>query len=244
MALTDNLVAYYSLEDTSDATGNGNTLTNSGSTTFTTGHVGNAADFGTTNTSKGLYIDSNDAVIGYTQYGTAWTIQTWIYLQGAGTRTMQGVQVQSGSNQRRNHQLYCDSSNGLRINFFGNSGFDISTGFTITTATWTHIIMSYNGTRFQVVVNDGTPFTSTRSVAPSSTASLGGFSIGNTRQGGVWGGNWFESKVDEVGVWQREITAAEITELYNAGAGLSYADITGGSGGYRFVPQLKPFGGL
>lgn len=243
MALSDNLVAYYSLEDTTDATGNGNTLTNSGSTTFTAGIVGNGADFGTTNTAKGLYIDSNDAVIGHTQYASAWTIQTWIYLEGSGTRTMQGVQTQSGSNQRRNHQLYCDSVADLRINFFGGTGFDISTGFTITSATWTHVIMSYNGSRFQVVVNDGTPFTSTRSVATSATAGLGGFGIGNTRQGGAWGGNWFESKVDEVGVWQREISAAEITELYNSGSGRDYTYISGGGGGGGSVtPTLSLMG--
>jgi hypothetical protein len=34
MALVDNLVAYYDLENTTDASGNGNTLTNTGSVAF------------------------------------------------------------------------------------------------------------------------------------------------------------------------------------------------------------------
>jgi hypothetical protein len=53
------LRAYYRLENVSDSSGNGNTLTNNNSVGFNTGRYSNAADFGTTGTNKGLTINSN-----------------------------------------------------------------------------------------------------------------------------------------------------------------------------------------
>ena len=49
MALTDNLLAFYKLNDLTDSSGNGNTLTNNGDVTFSSGKIGNAAVFDGTN---------------------------------------------------------------------------------------------------------------------------------------------------------------------------------------------------
>ena len=45
MALTDNLLAFYKLSDTSDSSGNNRTLTNNGNVSFASGKIGNAAVF-------------------------------------------------------------------------------------------------------------------------------------------------------------------------------------------------------
>jgi len=41
--------------------------------------------------------------------------------------------------------------------------------------------------------------------------------------GGCYGGTGnFDGMIDEIGVWSRALTDAEVTQLYNAGAGLQY----------------------
>lgn len=54
-----NLRAFYKLEDVNDSSGNGFTLTNVGSVSFNPGKFSNAADFGTTGTTKGLTYSGN-----------------------------------------------------------------------------------------------------------------------------------------------------------------------------------------
>ena len=49
MALTNNLLAFYKLDNTTDSSGNGNTLTNNGNVSFASGKIGNAAVFDGTN---------------------------------------------------------------------------------------------------------------------------------------------------------------------------------------------------
>ncbi len=51
-----------------------------------------------------------------------------------------------------------------------------------------------------------------------------GFYIGQTANGSD--GHW-DGKIDEVGLWTREITSAEETTLYNSGDGLQYPFTTG-----------------
>lgn len=234
MALTDNLVAFWNLEDVNDSFGS-NTLTNGGTVTFAAGKLSNAADFGSTNTTKILYIDSNAAVIGYTQFATAWTVAGWIYPQGAGTRTFFSCQVQSGSSQRRNFQLYvADTTNEVRLNVFDGTSNDYGTGTNLSLNTWYYITLTYNGSRFRVKINNGTPWTQTRALSAQADAQTGGWSLGNQRANGANGGNWYEGLIDSVGVWSREITDAEITELYNSGTGLQYPFTSGGTNNALF----------
>lgn len=51
----------------------------------------------------------------------------------------------------------------------------------------------------------------------------------------------FSGAIDEAGIWSRALSSAEISELYNAGAGRSYSYIqsTGGSNAERLVRIMK-----
>lgn len=42
-------------------------------------------------------------------------------------------------------------------------------------------------------------------------------------------GSWFDGKIDEVGYWEKILTATEISDLYNSGSGIPY-DAGGGGG--------------
>ena len=41
-----------------------------------------------------------------------------------------------------------------------------------------------------------------------------------SRSSGAW--NEFEGEIDELGIWSRVLTADEVTELWNGGAGITY----------------------
>jgi hypothetical protein len=56
-------------------------------------------------------------------------------------------------------------------------------------------------------------------VAGSSLASGAGFGVGNST---IVGGGLYNGSIDEAGVWSRALSQADVTELYNGGAGLTY----------------------
>lgn len=99
--------------------------------------------------------------------------------------------------------------------FFYTAAANVSVG-NIGGGAWTSIIISYNGTNAQVYFNG--VLASTITVAIS-------FANSNVAVGSVFGlpsYNAFLGNIDEFGVWQRALTPAEVTQLYNAGTGLTY----------------------
>ena len=75
--------AYYKLDESSgnaaDATGNGYTLTNNGTTTYTTGKINNGGDFGASNSTKSFSIDSATPLgLTTTDISTAFSVACWM----------------------------------------------------------------------------------------------------------------------------------------------------------------------
>ena len=74
---------------------------------------------------------------------------------------------------------------------------------------WTHIVVTYDGTRAWLFVNDSL----------STTGTLTG-NVRNSPQNITLGsfnnlGNFYDGLIDEVFIWNRNITGSEITDLYN-----------------------------
>lgn len=225
MALTDNLVSYWKLDETSgnasDSVGS-NTLTNNNTVAYNTGKINNGADGGSSNTDKCLTRDGNTPVgISYSQFATAWTLSLWVKetTQGA-NKVFAGMQVRSGSTQRRN--LFLNSNSGvLRVNVFDGSGNTYNTSQTFNTDTWYHVILTYGGSTIKVYVNNSEVLSQARTFSAQTDTQAGGFGLLCDRQnGGSF--NHFSGLVDEVGLWSRVITSNEVSELYNGGEGLSY----------------------
>ncbi len=81
---------------------------------------------------------------------------------------------------------------------------------------WKHLVSYYDSTNdeISIVVDDDTPVTTTGVTAPNDT--------GNSMLFGRYNTTYADGLMDEVGFWSRLLTAAEITELYNSGAGIGY----------------------
>ena len=126
------------------------------------------------------------------------------------------------------------NDNGWYIyHYQGNLGFSVyngtnSTGWktstTITTGTWYHVVVVknrsvspkfyINGALVGTVLRTGTDTTLNAGYATTQYCSLG-----TDRYAVSTAQAYLNGKMDGVNVWQREITQAEVTELYNSGNG-------------------------
>lgn len=218
MAIIDNCVAYYKLDSgalTTDSVAS-YTLTDAGTVAEGTGLIGTAsADFGTANSSKRLYSSTH---FGITATG-AISLSFWVkmrteigtgeqcltarsYIDAAGTSIQINYQYNAGT--RRIRFLRYGSSNSLQY-------------YTITlgTSNWHHIVATFDGSTIKGYV-DGTERTTE---ANSGTQSIGGTAFGIAANGTT---QYASALIDEYGIWSRDLTAAEVTSLYNSGAGFAY----------------------
>ena len=220
MALIDNIAGYWKLDETSgnaaDSTAGAKTLTNTNSVTYTPGLINNGADFGAANTTKKLASASNITT------SVNFSMSGWVKLNteiGAGTT----VFLEHGDNVRGvNHIMGYEYNAGARrvmFDYHKNGGTDTQTYYTFTlgTSNWCHLVYTYDGTNMRMYVNG----TLQGTVAASGTGTIlyDALTVGASQR---FGSTYASAKIDEVGVWSRTITAAEVTELYKAGNGLSY----------------------
>lgn len=244
MSLLTNIVAYYKLSDTSDATGNSNTLTNNNSVTFDAGLIGNAADLGSSNTNKFLSIASDFGING----GNI-TISLWVKLNAEIASSTWGFAYMPANSPGIAYGIVYEYNSGTRrIHIervkFGGAGADIYTTVTLGTSTWHHIVLTYDGTNL-ISYLDG--------IASSPSATSGtGVSTGTTEfdLGNTVTSLYASTKIDEAGVWSRALSSTEVTQLYNSGVGLQYPfttaytlSCTAGSysvtGGTNIISKLK-----
>ena len=100
----------------------------------------------------------------------------------------------------------------------------VSSG-TLTANTWYFICITYDGSGgWEMYVNNSS--VSTGTTGTSLTAGSGG-----TNHIGQYGGNnyVFNGTLDEVQIWEEELSASSIEDLYNSGDGLAYpftSDVT------------------
>jgi hypothetical protein len=214
MALTDNLISYYKLDESSgnalDSTSKGFTLTNTNSVAYATGKINNGADFGSTNTNKTLIYTGD---IGLTQ-NSDWTVSYWA--KNSGTDTTGSFQFQMTWNANRYMYIFRDGANN-RWTMDNGGGFFTQTVQSISNSTWYHVVVQRSGSTVYVRINDSA-LASTTAYTGTSGAITNAVKIGYSE----FTGSYNKGMTDEVGIWSRALSAAEITSLYNAGAASSY----------------------
>ena len=222
MALTDNLQAFWELDNVNDAHGS-NTLTNIGSTTFAAAKVGNGADF-VPASSQYLSIADNAAL---STGNIDFTIQAWVKFDDlSATRVV--LAKSDGVSATIEYGLWGDAGGNLNFRITAGGFTTLQWSSTISTATWYHIIAYHDAAAdvIGLVVNDGTPVTTTTG-GSTPLDDTQAFRIGVDDAST---GRFMDGLVDQVGFWKRKLLGAEITQLYNSGNGLSYAAMSGGGG--------------
>ena len=213
------MVSYYKLEDVTDSVG-ANTLTNTGTVTFTAAKIGNGANLGTSNSTKKL---SNS---GLYQTGS-FSISTWVkneteiaagqyglFQMADNTTTLRGINLTYNYNGgTRNVTADYHKNNVSDNNITWSSG-------ALGTSVWTHYMVTYDGTTFTLYANGisvGTPLTI--SGGGSGSSGTQGFTIGLADR---YGGSYASVLSDETAIWSRALSSTEVTELYNTGNGNQY----------------------
>lgn len=205
MALTDNLLAAYKLDDTSDYSGHGNTLTNTNSVTFGAGFIGNCAQFGSGNTNKVLSTSTNLGV------GASDDLTISYWARQASTNQGENIEL-AWNGGAKWIRAYRDQANTRWALYADTVANFSSVGDGLGTNTWRHIVVTRIGTSTTLYVNTVSKLTTT---ASGTAAYSNGFKINGGFEGGFQDGD-----IDLVYVWNRALSGGEISQLYNSGSGL------------------------
>lgn len=208
--------AYWNLNDDGfgavslvDSTGNGNSLANPNNALQVVGKIDGGAGFGNENQNN-LITESGSRLPSEATWGSA---SCWFNADDITHGIILGDYYRN--------TLFLSIDNGVLLAGLGNGGGgETQVSISVLTNTWYHAVVTYNGTAFSLYLNNN--LIDTVQVDWSGqTWQDGGFSLGST--GDNFGGGYqFSGTIDEVGIWNRSLTAQEVTDLYNGGAGFTY----------------------
>lgn len=230
MALTDNLVAYYKLDESSgdaaDEVG-GFTLTNTGTTGYASALINNGADYGTANSTKYLRVANN---LGITNGHI--TISTWVKMRTEIASGRQFIAIKGDATTNVNYMIFYEYNGGTRRLGFNRQRQAVSNNVRYMTATlgtsvFNHIALTYDGTNMYGYLN-GVASSALAVSGDGSSAAVSQFKIGQD-DGQYISVDYLSAYQDETGVWSRALSSTEIGELYNSGAGLAYPFGGGGA---------------
>jgi hypothetical protein len=243
MALTDNLLAYWELDEGSgqrnDSHGSRHLTDNNTVATGTGPDSGTCADIEAGNFEWLDTADHADISCGDTDF----TINLWVNFETGGAFK---IVATKGYGYTTNYEwaLFTDTNSKLQFNVNNGAatvGSVSTTGAAVSTATWYMVTMWHDSVagsnNIGIAVNAGTADTATHLTGVNDgTRSL---EFGRTEGGALY----FDGKLAYAGMWRRVLSGAERTSLYNSGAGLTYAGLSGG-GGATVARQRLVNGGL
>lgn len=212
-SLWGGLVAYYKL----DSNSNDSVGTNNGTDTnvsYVTGKISNGASGNGTSS----FISAWTTIDG----GTV-SISFWLKMN---------VEIGSGSNhffsQRNNNTktgyfVSYDFNGGTRRIWFARQKPAVATNIvysnqTLGTTNWNHFTLTYNWTIVTGYFNG----TSIGTIASSGNWTWTVTTWINLLRDIEWWSLFTNWIIDEVGIWNRAITASEVTTLYNSGSWITY----------------------
>lgn len=210
----------YHLEDVNDSSGSGNTLTNTGTVTFTSGKFNNGANFGTSNTTKNLSVATNMGID-----GTAITMMGWINLSSLpGTGIGNTVFGLGSATSKVLYLLQIVNTAGVYSFYGGRFGKGGSAGTNgivnpvnpvPTTGVWYHYALTYDNTNVTVYLN-GSSLGSAVANGNGVSALSSYFAICYRPD---LGGQWSSGVADEVIVENVAWSAERIRKHYTYGKG-------------------------
>ncbi len=200
-------VASYGFEEgtgttTVDRSGSGNLGTISGATWTTDGKRGRALVFNGTNSMVSVPDSPSLHLTG------PLSIDAWVKPSRASSWASVVLKERPSG---LSYALY-GSDDGGRPAGYVNNGSDRAATSTGATAVggWSHLAVTYDGSSLKLYVNGS--LVRTTAVTGAVTSSNGALRIGGNN---VWG-EWFAGTIDEVNVYNRALSAAEVTQDMNA----------------------------
>lgn len=227
MALTDNIVLYWTLDDADltsddpdDVSSNGNDGVNTNAAaTGATGLINEAFTFDGTNE----YIKINSSLL----LGNAMTLSFWANF--ATVTDFDWIFRQGVGGSDRSIDIFFSTDAKIKFSYSTTSASSYATEYLEDAASsfsgWTHIVITRDGTTHTLYIN-GSSKAWTLSSGSDSTNNFRNPTTDEMKFFGL-STNGMDAGVDEVGVWNVALSSSDVTTLYNAGAGLSYPFNTG-----------------
>ena len=199
-AAVGGVVAEYAFDEGTgtllhDASGNHNDGTIA-SASWTTGHSGTALSF---NGSSSIVTVPGTSVISPT---TAVTIEAWV--KPATTAGWRAIAVKEQTPSALSYGLYSSSDAGPASLVYTSSEQDLKGASRIPVGAWSYLAAVYDGSVNRVYVNGS--LVAQSAVSGSIAESGGALRIGGDT---IWN-EWFNGSIDDLRIYSRVLTAAEI----------------------------------
>lgn len=221
MALTDNLISSYtSLGDSLNDEHGSNNLTQQGTLTSVSGLLGNALD---NDGSSSNYLTGFPSMYGKTTF----SVEIWCHVDVINCM----IVAQNNTSTSRTFYVYCRATTGnTEFEANNDAGTNISciqSGVNLSSAGWHHVVATADiaGNITLYVDDDGSPGSAAASGTTFGYLSDAAVYAFRRQSGSALAMN---GQINTVRFWDRELTSAEVTELYNSGSGRDYAYISGG----------------
>lgn len=238
-SLSNGLTSYWELEESSgtrfDSVGSNDLTDNNTVSQSTDCKQGNCADFEDTNSE---YLSITDALqTGLLDNDEDNAISLWINFEsGTGDDDIISKYAAAGYAYQLGRK---NGTNLLRVGWANNADCNTPVAKDISwnanTDQWYHIVVNRDDDAGESVVYiDGQKqSTSTLQETGNLCNSNAQFNIGASGNGAF---NYIDGRVDEVGYWERQLTASEVADLYNNGDGIPY---DAGGGGQATSTELQ-----
>ena len=211
--LWNDLLAYYTADNTgNDALGSYD-LTLYNGVTYTTGIINNGFSFDGVND----YAQTTATRVGHGN-SDSFTISCWANSSNIRNR---GLVVDGDTVDGATLGIWSDGVSRKIALLKGQASAQCFGNTTLSNSTLYHLVAvhtPYDG------VSANVQFYVNGSPDGSAIFDIGTPSVATVKQVGTRSDQaaFFTGMIDEVGIWSRELTASEVTDLYNSGAGLQY----------------------
>jgi hypothetical protein len=216
-----NLYAVYKAEsNANDSLGfyNG---TAQGGLTYSTGKSGNAFTFNGTNAYVQLPVGT------FTSFTSDFSLNVWVYyVNNSDIQTIFSSFSTDGVTQKGFSLFINTNVIRLAISSGSNPRVDLVSTTVLTNNTWYNIgVVRKGSTSSKIYINGVLDCQNTNSINPSYYTNAHP-AIGILDYTNNYGGQYYpmgvNSKIDELNIWNKELTLTEVTTLYNSGTGKFY----------------------
>lgn len=167
------------------------------------------------------------------------SVSAWVYPDN-GTKQQLVFGFYKRSNSFKNGPSVWFGDTDLKFAYYNDSFTTVHSSTTYAINNWHHVVLTISATQAGVLYVNGSS-----ALTFSGTYNSGGldmFSIAvdyDSSEGSAGSPNqFFDGKIDEVAVWNDELTSAEVTAIYNSG---NMLNVFSNSGNYASAINLKGY---
>lgn len=225
MALADNIVAYWKLDESS-----GTSVTESVNSITTTATNTEDGDWGAAKINNGITVDGSNEYVEVASnavfnFSGSFSINFWM----KGTDSDGSIVAKDNDSGTLPRNWGIELEAGKFSASVWNSGTQKQikdTGSAINNNAWHMLTLIFTsvgaGTSELRGYVDTTEISASLTNLAVSVDYLAGTLINFGRRMYGGGGNYWAGTIDEVGIWARALTGSDLTALYNSGSGLQY----------------------